>query len=269
MSTPPLITSRQNPRVKGAVGLRNARQRHRQERFLIDGAREIVRAIGAGICCVETFICEELCNSAESRNAVAALKSSGVEMLSVSPDVYAKLAFGDRLDGVVVVAKTPRRRLDDLQLPTDPLVAVLEGIEKPGNLGAILRSADAAGVDAVIVADGRTDLFNPNTIRASLGTVFRANVCAATSAEAAAWLRDRGLSIIAARPDAEKLYTDADLRGGVAIVLGSEAAGLGDIWRRTNVSSVRLPMHGAADSLNVSTTAAVLFYEALRQRGAS
>jgi len=143
---------------------------------------------------------------------------------------------------------------------------VLEAIEKPGNLGAILRSADAAGVDAVIVADGRTDLFNPNTIRASLGTVFRANVCEATSGETLAWLNQLGLRIFTARQDAEQLYTDADLRGGAAIVLGSEAAGLTDSWRGEGLTAVRLPMHGLADSLNVSTTAAVLFYEALRQR---
>jgi TrmH family RNA methyltransferase len=145
-------------------------------------------------------------------------------------------------------------------------VAVLEGVEKPGNVGAILRSADAAALDAVIVADGRTDLYNPNTIRASLGTVFRPNVCEATSAELLPWLQKNAVSIIAARPDAQAVYTETDLRGGVAIVLGSEAHGLSDHWRDESVTAVRLPMHGLADSLNVSTTAAVLFYEALRQR---
>jgi TrmH family RNA methyltransferase len=133
-------------------------------------------------------------------------------------------------------------------------------------LGAILRSADAAGVDAVIVADGRTDLFNPNTIRASLGTVFRANVCEATTADAIAWLRTNELRIIAARPDATKDYTETDLRGSLAIVLGSEAAGLTDAWNAADITPIKLPMHGIADSLNVSTTAAVLFYEARRQR---
>jgi TrmH family RNA methyltransferase len=185
----------------------------------------------------------------------------------VTPDVFSKLAFGDRHDGLVVVAETPHRGLDELQLPTHPLVAVLEGIEKPGNLGAILRSADAAGIHAVIVADPRTDLYNPNTIRASLGTVFRENVCEATSAETIGWLRTHGLPIIAARPDAETLYDDVDFRNGAAIVLGSEAKGLSDAWRGANITAVRLPMLGIADSLNVSTTAAVLFYEALRQRG--
>ena len=143
---------------------------------------------------------------------------------------------------------------------------MLEGIEKPGNVGAILRSADAAGVDAVIVADGRTDLYNPNTIRASLGTVFRENVCEASTADTIHGCGDKGLPIVAARPDAEKLYTEVDLRSGAAIVLGSEAEGLSDAWHDDDITAVRLPMHGIADSLNVSTTAAVLFYEALRQR---
>ncbi|TFH26566.1 MAG: RNA methyltransferase [Myxococcales bacterium] len=164
------------------------------------------------------------------------------------------------------MAEIPRRTLRDLDLPAQPLVAVVEGVEKPGNLGAILRSADAAGVDAVIVADGRTDLFNPNTIRASLGTVFRDNVCETSSAEVVAWLQMHNLAIVAARPDADMPYTRADLSGGVAIVVGSEASGLSRTWGGTDVQAVQLPMHGIADSLNVSTTAAVLFYEALRQR---
>jgi TrmH family RNA methyltransferase len=233
---------------------------------LIDGVREIMRAIAAGVRCVEAFICDELCVTSECQSVVQALESTDAELFSVPPIVYAKLAFGEREDGVVVVAEAPNRRLQDLQLPTKPLVAVLAGIEKPGNLGAILRSADAAGVDAVVAADARTDLYNPNTIRASLGTVFRPNVCEATASDTLAWLSERGLSIVAARPDAAKLYTEADMRGGTAIVLGSEAAGLAPVWSGENVTAVRIPMHGLADSLNVSTTAAVLFYEALRQR---
>ena len=145
-------------------------------------------------------------------------------------------------------------------------MAVLEGLEKPGNVGAVLRSADGAGVDAVIVADPRTDLFNPNTIRASLGTVFGAGVCTATAAETLAWLRRLGVPIFAARPEATLDYADVDYRGGAAIVLGSEAEGLSAAWTAADVTAMRLPMRGVADSLNVSATAAVLFYEAQRQR---
>lgn len=196
------------------------------------------------------------------------LRAAGAEILPVTAEVFERLCFGERDEaGVVVVAETPRRGLADLRLAAGPLVAVVEGVEKPGNLGAILRSADAAGVDAVIVADGGTDLFNPNTIRASLGTVYKANVVEAASGETIAWLREQGLRAVAARPDAEIEYTNADLRGSVAIVLGSEAEGLTDAWSGVGIEAVRLPMRGMADSLNVSTTAAVLFYEALRQRG--
>ena len=200
--------------------------------------------------------------------------------------MFEKLAFGQRAEGVLGVAEMPRPTLSLLDIkprpvvapsdagwggsstaaPTASLVAVLEGVEKPGNLGAVLRSADAAGVSAVIVADGRTDLYNPNAIRASLGTIFTLPICEATSAEALAWLRERNLKIVASRVDGAVRYTEIDYRGPTAIVLGSEAAGLSSIWAAPDIVAVRLPMLGAADSLNVSVTAAVLFYEALRQR---
>jgi|tagenome__1003787_1003787.scaffolds.fasta_scaffold20597625_2 TrmH family RNA methyltransferase len=266
MERPSRITSRQNSQVKDVVRLRDGRVRRQNHQFIIDGTREISRALASGIRPLKAFICDELCQSVECREAKKAVETQGAEVFQVSPDVHAKLAFGDRNEGIIVVAEAPRRALADIQLPANPVVAVLERIEKPGNVGAILRSADAAGVDAVIIADGRTDLYNPNTIRASLGTVFRQNICEASSAEAIDWLGSKGLAIIAARPDATTLYTDANLRTGVAIVLGSEAAGLSDAWAAAGATAVRLPMHGLADSLNVSTTAAVLFYEALRQR---
>jgi TrmH family RNA methyltransferase len=176
------------------------------------------------------------------------------------------LAFGERAEGVlgVAVARTPTLR--DLKLPANPLIAVLEGVEKPGNLGAVLRSADGAGVSAVIVADGVSDLYNPNTIRGSLGTVFSLPMAVATSREAIAWLRHQGIRMCAAWVDAPVDYTAVDYRGAVALVLGSEAQGLSDIWSVDDVVRIRLPMLGIADSLNVSATAAVLFYEALRQR---
>jgi RNA methyltransferase, TrmH family len=263
------ITSRQNPRVKQAVALRDGSERQRCGRFVIDGAREISRAIDAGIHLVEAFICDELCQSTESKTAVLAIQNGNANVFQVSADVFAKIAFGNRHDGVLAVALRPERDLAKLSLPRNPIVTVLEGLEKPGNVGAILRSADAAGIDAVIVADGRTDLYNPNTIRASIGTVFAPNVCETTTAESIHWLRSKGVQIIAATPDAEKLYTEIDLRRGAAIVLGSEASGLSEAWRLSGITPVRLPMHGIADSLNVSTTAAVLFYEAVRQRSIS
>ncbi|HVT28868.1 MAG TPA: RNA methyltransferase [Lacipirellulaceae bacterium] len=266
MTAPSRITSRQNPHVKEAVCLRDGHERRRQRRFIVEGVREISRAIESGVVPICAFVCEEFCTSAECIQVNEALTVTSAEIFQVTPEVYAKLAFGDRHEGIIVVAATARRGLSDLRLPDKPLIAVLEGVEKPGNVGAILRSADAAGVDAVIIADGGTDLYNPNTIRASLGTVFRQNVCEASSADTLAWVREHGISIVATRPDAKLLYTAADLRGGVAIILGSEATGLSEGWTGAGTTAVRLPMHGLADSLNVATTAAVLFYEAVRQR---
>ena len=266
MNDMPIITSLQNPRVKDAVRLRDRRHREKQGRILIDGTRELRRAIVAGVRPVEVFLCESLCHGDDSQQLLEALPHSGCEILNVSETVFEKLAFGQRAEGVLGVAEMPRPTLDSLALPTDALVAVLEGVEKPGNVGAVLRSADAAGVSAVIVADGRTDLYNPNAIRASLGTIFTLPVCEATSADVLAWLRERRFTIFAARVDGSVPYTEANYRGPTAIVLGSEAAGLSSSWTGGDIRAVRLPMCGVADSLNVSVTAAVLFYEALRQR---
>ncbi|HUT94286.1 MAG TPA: RNA methyltransferase [Thermoguttaceae bacterium] len=260
------ITSLQNPRVKAAVRLRDRRHRQKQGRIRIDGARELGRAIQAGVPIAEAFVCEPLCQSDESQRVLAELRSSGAEILAVSEAVFDKLAFGDRADGVLGVAAMPKPTLADLTLSDNPLVAVLEGAEKPGNVGAVLRTGDAAGLSALVVADGRTDLYNPNAIRASLGTIFTLPVCTATAQETLDWLRQQGLAIYAARVDGSVLYTEADLRRPAAIVLGSEAEGLTDLWMSDDVTPIRLPMLGAADSLNVSATAAVLFYEALRQR---
>jgi TrmH family RNA methyltransferase len=260
------ITSLQNQRVKDAVKLRDRRHRDQQGRILIDGATELGRAIAAGVRLVEVFVCEPLCRDEASRSVLEMLPRTAAARFDVAVPVFEKLAFGQRAEGVLGVAETPRATLDSLKLPQRPLVAVLEGVEKPGNVGAVLRSADGAGLSALIVADARTDLFNPNAIRASLGTIFTVPVAAASAAETLVWLRARKLAIFAARVDGAALYTDCDYRGPAAIVLGSEAEGLTGAWSAADVAAVRLPMHGTADSLNVSATAAILFYEALRHR---
>ncbi len=260
------ITSRQNERIKAAIKLRNSRQRAKQGRILIDGARPILRALNAGVIATEAFVCQELIHSPEGQEAAALVAENAETCSTVSEEVYAKLAFGDNEDGVVVVASRPERKLQDLQLPENSLVAVLEGLEKPGNVGAILRSADAAGVDAVSVVDPAADLYSPNTIRASTGTVFAGNVCQASFEETISHLKRWKTPIIAARPDATVLYSEIDYRQGAAIVLGSEAEGLTSRWEGDEVQAVRLPMRGMADSLNVSVTAAIVLYEALRQR---
>lgn len=260
------ITSLHNPRVKNAAKLRDRRERQKQGRILIDGARELSLALQAGIELVEVFVCRPLCRTERARAALDELETRGTNLLEVSPEVFEKLAFGERAEGVLGIASEPRRNLADIVLPENPLVAVLEGIEKPGNLGAVLRSADAAGVAAVVATGAGTDLYNPNAIRASLGTVFMLQVCTAPAAETLSWLRGQHLAIHAARPDATAEYTEPSYRGPTAFVLGGEAAGLSAAWAGPDVTSIKLPMKGVADSLNISVAAAVLFYEALRQR---
>ncbi|MFL5681431.1 MAG: TrmH family RNA methyltransferase [Chloroflexota bacterium] len=265
--TDPDIASPSNPRIRAAVRLRDRSEREQRGLTIVDGARELRRAIEGGATIDEAFICEPLIRTPDAEDAVAALRSTRVPLVSVTQAAFEKLAFGDRSDGLVALVRIPDTRLEGLQLRADPLLVVIEAVEKPGNVGATLRSADGAGADAVIAADPRTDLFNPNAIRASLGTMFTVPVAAAPTPDVIAFLRDRAIGVVAARVDATTLYTDVDLRGPVAIVFGSEAEGLTDAWAAADVTPVRLPMLGVADSLNVSVSAAILLYEARRQRG--
>lgn len=262
------ITSLTNPQVKAAVRLRDRRERESTGLTIVDGAREILRALDAGVRIDTTFITPDLVRSSDAI-AVADRIGRRERTIEVSPTVLAKVAFGDRSDGIVAIVEAPRLELADLELPPDPLLVVVEGVEKPGNLGAILRSADGAGVSAVIAADPRTDLFNPNAIRASLGTIFALPVVAAASEDVRAWLAAHGVRPVAAIVEAATPYTRADLTGPVAIVLGSEAHGLSTAWRDEPLVAVSIPMAGVADSLNVSVAAAVLLYEAVRQRTAT
>jgi len=269
-----VIDSPSNPRIKSALRLRERRERESTGLTLVDGGREALRAIEAGAVVESAFVCSPLLASVEARRVAEKLGQSfepygaSIEVVEVSERAFERLAYGDRADGVVLVVRSPRASLDDIELPRAPLVVVTEDVEKPGNVGAILRSADAVGAAAVI-AIGGTDLFNPNVIRASVGTVFSMPVASASASDAAGWLRAREIRIVASRVDAARLHVEADLRGPVAIVLGSEATGLSDVWRAPDVEAIRLPMTGVADSLNVSAAAAVLLYEAWRQRHAS
>jgi TrmH family RNA methyltransferase len=260
----PPITSLQNARVKHALKLRDRKGRVEQGRIIIDGVREIARAQAGGVSFDELFVCEEHCRSSDAQQLLARLPGERIQPVTAA--VFEKLTFGERQEGIIATALTPQRKLSEVTLAAAPLVAVLEGVEKPGNVGAVLRSADAAGLSALIVADGGTDLYNPNAIRASLGAIFTVPVCVATSAETLAWLRGRKLAIYAARVDGKQWYHQADFRGPAAIVLGSEADGLSAAWQREEVIPIKLPMLGVVDSLNVSVTAGILFYEARRQR---
>jgi len=260
------IDSPHNPRIRAAAALRERRDRTASGLALVDGARECRRALEAGVTVETAFICPPLLRTEDALAAVAGMRPAGVTPVEVSERAFEALAYGDRSDGVILVVRAPSTRLEDLAIGESPLILVTEDVEKPGNLGAILRTADAAGCDAVI-AIGGADLFNPNVIRASIGTAFSVPFAATTAGAALEWLGTRGVRVVAARVDATELYTDADLRGPLAIVLGSEATGLSDAWEAPGIGAVRLPMLGLADSLNVSASAAILAFEARRQRG--
>jgi len=261
------LSSARNPRVKAAAALRDRKERDRTGLTLVDGIREVTRAVAAGAVPSEAFVHpERLARHPDGPALDTLLRASGAPVHQCGDAVLDRLGFGDRSEGIVAVVPIPPLDLERLALPPEPLVVVLEGVEKPGNLGAVLRSADGAGADAVILADPRTDPFNPNAIRASLGTIFAVPLAAGPSEAVRDFLRERRIAAVTARVDAPSLHTAVDLRGALALVLGSEAHGLSEVWRGDDTPAVRLPMLGVADSLNVATAAAVLLYEARRQR---
>jgi TrmH family RNA methyltransferase len=262
----PGIVSPGNPRIKAAAALRERSARSTSGLTLVDGARELRRALDAEVEVIEAFVVESRLAGPDARAALDGLLAAGVEIVPVSDAALSRLAFGDRNEGLVAVIRLPARTLGDLRLREDPLIAVIEDVEKPGNVGAVLRSADGAGADAVIAAAAGTDLANPNVIRASAGTVFSVLTAAAEPADVIDWLREQRIRIVAARVDGATPYTDVDLTGPLAIALGSEADGLSSAWDAPDIEGIRLPMRGVADSLNVSVSAAILLYEARRQR---
>jgi TrmH family RNA methyltransferase len=268
---PDRITSLQNPRIKEVLRLQEkAAERRRQGVTLVEGYRELTNARQAGWALVTLFVCAELAGEEITRQLLepSQLVPRPYEFLPVSTAVFAKLAVRERSDGVLAVLRTPRRTLADLALPPNPLVLVLEAVEKPGNLGAILRTADAAPAHAVLVGDPRTDLYNPNVIRASLGGIFTVPTVAAPMPEVLAFLREKGIrTFAAALADNAKDYTAASFSGPTALVLGTEADGLTPATREACDETVIIPMRGVLDSLNVSVAAAVLTFEAVRQRG--
>ncbi len=255
------ITSLQNGLIKKAQALREARERREQGMTIIDGAREIKRAFEAGIILTQVFYVK-----GRQEALLKQLQVKKIEFVEVSSHVMEKLAYGERHEGIIAVIKTPFSSLKDLKLSTQPLVVVLESLEKPGNLGAVLRTCDGVGVEAVLVCDPKTDVYNPNVIRSSTGVIFSIPVVCATSLEIASFLKSRKIKICASLPAAQKLYTQADFKGAWAIVLGSEDQGLSDHWLALADVTVKIPMNGRADSLNVSISAAIILYEALRQR---
>ena len=257
MTTDNVISSAQNLKVKRLLALQQkSSERRKAGVFVVEGQREIERCLKAGFEVETVFWCKEL----------APHPSPLVPAIEVTRSVYERMAYRDSTEGMIAVVRVRQTRLEDLQLGDSPLIMVLESVEKPGNLGAILRSADAAGATAVIVCDPLTDLYNPNVVRASTGAVFCMPMVACTSEECIRFLQERGISILTAQLQDSHLYYDTDMRRPTAIVMGTEATGLTDQWRQAATAHICIPMLGVADSLNVSVSAAILLYEAVRQR---
>ena len=262
-----VVTSLQNPQIKNVVKLRERRHRDRQGLMLIEGLRELTLAVDSGVQLKRLFYCEELVKSGDEMSLLKQAGKAGVPLFTVTKMVFRKITYKEHPDGLLAVASQPGRSLKDLTLGPTPLVVVAVAIEKPGNLGAIMRSADAAGVDGVIVCDRCTDIYNPNVVRSSLGTLFSIQVVEGSAQETVEWLKEKGLKIVASSPHSTVEYTTADLTSPCAIVLGSEKLGLSDLWMDASDEKIHIQMRGRADSLNVAMTATILLYEAIRQRG--
>lgn len=264
------ITSLQNPRVKSLVKLRDRGPRDERGVFLVEGYRALARALERGVRPREVYFCREWFLGTNEDALLAIAKQQGAEVVELGAEAFAKAAYRDRPEGLLAVVDQWRTAPRELALREVPFLLVVEAIEKPGNLGTILRGADAAGVDAVLVCDPVTDLFNPNVVRSSTGVLFAMPVAIAATSEVTAYLRERRIRIVVTTPSAERLYTASDLTGPLALVMGSEQFGLGPEWLAAADERVRIPMAGQADSLNVGMAAIVALFEAVRQRaGAS
>ena len=260
------ITSTTNPRIKHIIKLRQRSHRDHAGEMLIEGYREIHRAHTNKHPIETIFFCEDLFQGNNNHKLLAMLQQSGAQHIRCSKPVFQKISYRDRPDGLLALGPQLHHKLTDIELSDIPFLVIAEAIEKPGNLGTILRSADAAGADAVIVCDRCTDINNPNVVRASIGTLFCRPVVEASTAETIQWLRQHNIRSFAATPHAELLYTDADCTVPLAIVMGTEQYGLSENWMQKADIQVRIPMHGQADSLNVATATTILLYEVCRQR---
>lgn len=298
------IVSPNNPRVKNAAQLKESKNRRREGLFLVDGVREVLRAWVSDFEFVEVFwdagrnldadervevdaVLESVCSDFERRENLRRIlleaDGRGVPTIPLSSNAFEKLSFGDRDEGVIAVVKSKLRTIDELDsllaekhktAGEEPLLGIVEGVEKPGNIGAMLRSGDGAGLDAFIIAGDNFDVFNPNVIRGSLGAIFHMPIVVAPADKTLAWLRERKIQRATALCDEAIPYVQIDYRLPTAIILGSEAQGLSEAWANETVEDakyallqrIRLPMLGIADSLNVSNAAAILFYEARRVR---
>ena len=260
-----LISSPQNPKIKSLKKLDKASERREQGVFVIEGIRELCLADEMGYEITQLFVCEELLIYDEVYN-IRKCKLQGTETFTVTKQVYESVAYRGTTEGVIATAHPRAHTLDMLKLASDPLILVIEGVEKPGNLGAMLRTCDAVKIDAVIICDTKTDIYNPNVIRSSIGTVFTNQIAVASASDVITFLRDNGIKTYAADLNVTESYYQKDFTTATAIVVGDEANGLSSEWVQAADERIKIPMLGRIDSLNVSVSAAVLLYDAVRQR---
>lgn len=253
------ITSTANPRVKTLAKLKTAKERTRSGLFLVEGHREVERAIQSGVEIQTLLVCTELLG--EELPAIP----KHIEQLELAEAPMGKIAMRHNPPGVIAVARQFDTGLETLHLGRNPLVLIAEGIEKPGNLGAMMRTADAVGVDALVAAGGVADVFNPNAIRASQGAVFSVAIASGSTTDVIDWAESRSLLVVGGYPAAHSELWEVNMTGAVAVLVGAEDVGISAAWDHV-AKPVRIPMSGAADSLNTSVSAAVLLFEARRQR---
>lgn len=264
------IESLQNPKIKQLIKLRDRRDRDKLNLFLIEGYRELLRALESAYKISALFVCPKLFLGSNESTLIDKAKSQGATIYFCTEQVFRKISYRDRPDGILAIAPQAKKGLTELEKllsnKPSPLLVIAEAIEKPGNLGTILRSSDAVKVDALIVCDKCTDIFNPNVVRASVGTLFTVPVIEATTEEMIPWLKEKGIKIVAATPSATQEYTEINMKEAVAIAVGTEQLGLSQAWLKNADLSVKIPMLGKADSLNVAMATTILMYEAIRQR---
>lgn len=262
------LTSLQNPRIKNLVSLRNRRDRDETQEFIIEGYRELYKATHAKWKINTLFICRELFLGSNEQALIDLIAKQGAQVFECDKKVFQKISYRDRPDGLVAIAPQVHKNLESLEskLKSNPFLIVAEAIEKPGNLGTILRTSDAVALDALILADRCTDIYNPNVVRASVGTLFTVPVIESGGAETLAWLKKNNIAILAATPHATSEFTKVDMTCPIAIAVGTEQLGLSELWMDNADIKVKIPMHGIADSLNVAMATTLLLYEAVRQR---
>ena len=259
-----IITSAQNPKIKDLLALQEkSKERRKKGLFVVEGRRELLHCVEAGYEPYAVFYCPDIISNADFD---AVVENCDCNYYEIPQHLYDKVAYRGGTEGVIAELHCKEMNLESLKLKENPLVVILESVEKPGNLGAVLRSADASGVDAVIVCDPLTDMYNPNLIRSSIGAIFTVPVATATSEETIKWLKDNNIQIYTAQLQDSEWYYDTDMKGATAIVMGTEATGLTTAWRKAADAHIKIPMLGKLDSLNVSVSAAILMFEAVRQR---